>query len=128
MSVPLEPALIPDNLLISRGIMTTTPYTATPTAVASTHTVTVTNSASVMDDSQQSTDVRVMAVYNETQDKWFGELTTQVRSGISGILVTPPGWFSTGDILDVYTGYVAAPGSPNSNTSSASVVAQCTAT
>lgn len=126
LSSPPAATWMPADVLISKGSMTTTPFSATTTAVGSTGVITFHNVTTEADATQLSTDIQIFAVYNVTKDKWIGGLLGATRATAAPTFTAPAGFMVATDVIEVYRGFYGDPLALNTGTSSNSVAASVT--
>lgn len=127
LSAPPDATLEPADLLISKGVMTQTPFSSTPTAVASTHLVHVAWPSTIVDDTQSADDVVNVAIYNATQDKWFPASGGFTRTTGPEDIDVGAGFMAATNVIHVYMGFYGQPGEALAGTSSNSVHASIVA-
>lgn len=126
LSDPVDPTIINADLLVARGLMTTTTVTTPIVASAGLDQITFVVNDEAVDDTQSQFDRIGVVVYNITKDLWTSELRETARG--TGTLEIPidPGFLTLADTLDVYYYFYGVPGQENSGTSSNSIHASVT--
>jgi len=106
LSAPPVAVLLPENLLISKGTIAPAELL---TAVASkaADTIVVTWPTTPLQPGQAVSDLAIIAVYNETDGKAYGEVTEIVRSAGTGS-INMPNDYVAGDVIQVYLGFYNA--------------------
>lgn len=121
LSSPPDATLIDADLLVTKGAMTPTPFSSTPTAVASTHLVHVAWPSTIVDDTQNANDLAYIAIHNKTQDKWYPWPGHATRTTGPLDVDVQAGFMIATDEIQVYLGFVGDPAETNAGTSSNSV-------
>lgn len=101
-SVSGTATLLPEEVLISKGTIASTPIISA-VADRSNNTIVITTATTALQPGQSVTDVYLVGAYNETQEDFYGEVTTAARSTGTGSIALPAEW-NTGDALTVYVG------------------------
>lgn len=128
LSSPPAASLVPADLMTSKGSITQTGYSSTPTAVSATHLVHVAWPATIVDGSQLADDLSNIAIHNRTQDKWYGQPGGFTRTTGPTDVDVQVGFMTTGDTIDIYLGFYGQVGEANTGKSSDSVFVSITAT
>jgi len=117
-SAPPVATLVIDNLLISKGTIEATPI-LTNTCDVSDGNVTLTFPTTISGSNQSATDKAVVVIYNETQGKWEGHVTTAARStgSVSQELIYPA---IVGDAITAYLAFVSVSGNLSSDSTNSS--------
>lgn len=126
LSSPPTATFMPSDALVSKGLITITPFDAAPVADASADTVALVWDNTLLDSTQLATDVVYLTVYNSTQDKWATGNGHAARSAGALTPSVPDGFMDTGDTVFVYMNFVGAPLTDNAGKSSTSVVQSVT--
>lgn len=102
-SVPPTATLVPADVLISKGTISSTAI-STSVSDRSSNTIVVTFPTTATQPGQSATDLAIVAAYNVTQSDFYGEVTAAARSTGTGSITLPAAW-NTGDTLQVYVGF-----------------------
>lgn len=118
VSVPPTATIVPANILISKGTITSSALT-TAVADRSLNNVTVTFPTTASQPGQSVSDIALVAAYNETLSLWIGAVTGSLRSGGTATITLPAEWL-TGNDVTIYLGFyntLSAESSDSVNTS-----------
>ncbi len=114
-SAPPTATLVPADILVSKGTISTTPITNVVASVGA-GTISVTFPTTTPEPGMSATDNALIVAYNSTQDDWTGSLTADARSTGSADIPMPATW-DAADVLHTYLGF----SSPLSGESSDSI-------
>lgn len=113
----------------SKGFMTPMPVKIATVADASAKTITVTTDASSLDDTQLSSDIQAIVVFNGSGEVFWHNTDGGLRGNTSTEIITyntPTGFLTAGDGLNVWVYYYGAPSTATAGTSSDSTLEQIT--
>jgi len=97
-SVPPTATLVPADLLISKGTITSSSITLI-TADRSANTVVVTFPNTAADPGQSLTDKAILVAYNSDLDDWTGSTTSAARSTGTASIAMPAAWAAAENIV-----------------------------
>lgn len=132
LTVPPIALLLPGNILTSKGNLTPTPYSSIPTSDTGSNEVVVYWEGGVQAPDQSEGDIGFLAVYNQTTNEWWSDISSFATRSIEGpqsqFFNPPIGFISVADVLYVYLNWHSVDENGNLKGPADSTVGTCIVT
>ncbi len=125
LSAPPAATLEPGNLLVTKGIMAITDYTAAPVADSGAQTVLLSLAGGIGGEHQALGQAAAGVLYNQSNGQWMyiADIANRQLFDFGLTIDTPNGFMSTGDTIWCYCGFFGQQGTPTFGYTSNSVAA-----